>query len=277
MKSIKEYRTFFANFVVCNAGSTNERLLSAFAAVERECFLGPGLWQVCAGDDRYLTTPDDDPRLDYQDVMIGLIPERGINSGAPQLHALCLDACNPMPGDFVVHIGAGTGYFTAILANLVGPTGRVRAYEIEPALAARARANLAHLKTAEVLSSAAPTSSLPSADVIYVNAGATHPPPSWLDALKIGGRLVFPLTPHDELGCILLVVRSSETGFAARALTFAKFIPCIGARDDAESAAVRSALKARSAAEVRSLRRDQPPDSTAWCVGDGWWLSTAPP
>jgi protein-L-isoaspartate(D-aspartate) O-methyltransferase len=43
----------------------------------------------------------------------------------------------------VIHVGAGTGYYTAILAHLVGPEGRVHAYEIEADIAARAAENLA--------------------------------------------------------------------------------------------------------------------------------------
>jgi protein-L-isoaspartate(D-aspartate) O-methyltransferase len=46
-------------------------------------------------------------------------------------------------GDHVVHVGAGTGYYSAILAEMVGRTGRVTAIEIDPLLAARAKENLA--------------------------------------------------------------------------------------------------------------------------------------
>ena len=42
----------------------------------------------------------------------------------------------------VVQVGAGSGYYTAILAHLVGPEGRVYAYEMTETLAARAAENL---------------------------------------------------------------------------------------------------------------------------------------
>ena len=46
-------------------------------------------------------------------------------------------------GDHVIHVGAGQGYYSAILAEIVGPTGRVTAIEIDPDLAMKARRNLA--------------------------------------------------------------------------------------------------------------------------------------
>ena len=42
-----------------------------------------------------------------------------------------------------MQVGAGTGYFTAVLAELVGPSGRVCAFEIDEDLAATARTLLA--------------------------------------------------------------------------------------------------------------------------------------
>ena len=74
---------------------------------------------------------------------MGLVPEKGINNGEPSLHAKCIGAAAPKVGDVVIHIGAGTGYYTAILAHLVGESGRVYAYEMEADLARRAVGNLA--------------------------------------------------------------------------------------------------------------------------------------
>jgi len=62
------------------------------------------------------------------------------------LHARCLAACNPKRGDSVLHIGAGTGYYTAILAELACPEGEITAYEIATDLADLARRNLSRLK-----------------------------------------------------------------------------------------------------------------------------------
>lgn len=274
MTAIATHRKFYAEFIVKSTGSSDERLISAFATVPREDYLGPGPWPVFIGSG-YLPTVSADPCLLYQDILIGIAPERKINNGQPTLHARCLAAAAPAPGETVVHVGAGTGYYSAILATLVGPTGSVAAIEIEADLAAKARANLARFGHVRVAAASATEHPLPAADVIYVNAGATHPPPAWLDALNVGGRLVMPLTPNDGLGIMLKVTRVASDSFAATAICRAAFIPCIGARDDAASASLTAALERQSLKEVRSLRRGTAPDATAWCTGDGWWLSSA--
>ena len=276
MKPIQDYREFYANFIVKSAGSSSQRLIAAFSSIERECFVGAGPWPIFVGSG-YLPTVSDDPRLLYQDVLVGLATDRGINNGQPSLHARCLATCAPEPGEAVVHIGAGTGYYTAVLAALVGGTGSVLAYEIEADLAERARENLSRLPNVRVVHASASQAALPPADVIYVNAGATHPLGAWLDALNLGGRLIFPLTPHEGLGGMLLVTRRGASNYAASIVMRVSFIPCIGARDDAASRALAAALETQSIKSVKSLRRDSNPDDTAWCVGTGWWLSTAEP
>jgi protein-L-isoaspartate(D-aspartate) O-methyltransferase len=277
MNPIEDFRRFYAQFIVRSAGSTDERLMAAFASVPREDYLGPGPWPVFVGGGHYLPTVSDDPRLLYQDVLIGLATDRGINNGQPSLHARCLAAAAAAPGDTVVHVGAGTGYYTAVMATLVGAGGQVHAYEVEADLAARAARNLQRFPQARVAAQSAADASLPACDVIYVNAGATHPPPAWLDALRIGGRLVFPLTPNEGFGVMLQVTRRAADAYAATALVRAAFIPCIGARDEATSRSLALALERQSLKAVRSLRRGTPPDDSAWCVGADWWLSSAEP
>lgn len=276
MKSIADYRRFYAEFIVKSSGSSDSRLVDAFSSVPREDYLGPGPWQIFVGSD-YFPTISGDPRLLYQDVLVALAPERGINNGQPSLHARCLSAVAPLVGETVVHVGAGTGYYSAILASLVSPSGTVIAFEREEDLAARASAALSALPYVQVLAASATETEIPQCDVIYVNAGATHPPSTWLDALRFGGRLVFPLTPNEGFGVMLLVTRLGATTYSANAFSRVAFIPCIGARDDDISASLTAALERKSIKEVRSLRIGMPPDDTAWCVGKGWWLSCAEP
>jgi len=274
LHSIEEHRAFYAQLITGSGGSTDDRLRAAFAAVARERFLGPGPWSVLAGA-KFIPTLSDDPRLIYQDVVVSLAANRGINNGQPTLHARCLAACAVAAGDTVIHVGAGTGYYSAILASLAGPAGRVVAYEIETDLAGRARENLRPWPNVEVINASATEGALPGADVIYVNAGVTHPLPTWLDALNSGGRLLFPLTASRNHGVMLLVTRRGPEAWAVRIVSLAAFIGCVGGRDDAEARALDAALPTVGARAPKSLHRGTPPDETACCVGNGWWLSTA--
>ena len=276
MKSIQEARESYAKIIAEDAGTSNERIIAAFASVEREHFLGDPPWMIFAGT---LGTPvlTDDPRKLYQDVLVTLDGEKGINNGQPSLHALCLDACTPAEGETVVQVGAGTGYYTAILAKLVGPSGNVVAYEIEPALAERARHNLRHFRNVTVIAASATAGIPPRADVIYCSAGASHPPTDWLDALSVGGRMVLPLTTDAGYGCMFLMTRRGQTSYAAKVIARVSFIPCIGARDDGESRALAEAFLTLEDSAVKSLHRGTATDNTAWFAGKGWWLSTAEP
>ncbi len=52
---------------------------------------------------------------------------------------------------------------------------------------------------------------------------------------------------------------------------------CIGACDKAMSKVLASALKNQPVTSVKSLRRNNNPDASVLCKGDGWWLSTSEP
>lgn len=273
--SLRDSRLTYAQAIVPGGGGdANSRLLAAFADTRREDYLGPPPWRLLSNPAEGPSLTDD-PRLLYQDLLVSIAPDRGINNGQPSLHARCIAAGAPTVGDTVLHVGAGSGYYSAILAALVGPAGVVLAYEIEADLAERASAYLRHLPQVQVLARSASDGVLPFADLIYVCAGATQPLPQWLDALKPGGRLIFPLTPNEGFGGMLMVTRLASGRYAAKMLMRVAFIPCIGARDDADSAVLSAALARQPFDAVRSLRRSDKPDATAWCVGQGWWLSTA--
>jgi protein-L-isoaspartate(D-aspartate) O-methyltransferase len=277
MRDVEAARQFYARLVAGKGGTADTRIVAALAEVPRERFVGPGPWLVWAGGG-YVETPDADPIYLYQDVLIALAAGRGINNGEPSLHARCLAALDVQPGETVLHIGAGAGYYTALLSLLAGAEGAVIAYEIEADIAARAAENLIDRTNVELRQVSGTEGSLPLVDAIYVNAGATRPVGCWLDALRPGGRLLFPLTPDKGLGGMLLVTRprkEAETRLAARFVCGAGFIPCLGARDPAEEQAVSQAFRRGGMWEVRSLHRGRAQSEGVWCAGQDWWLSTA--
>jgi protein-L-isoaspartate(D-aspartate) O-methyltransferase len=185
-RELKIIRRAYAKQVTAAAGVGDPRVEVAFAAVAREDFLGPGPWQIVRWGGGYRATPDADPVYLYTDDVIGILPERHLNNGQPSLHAALIAAATPEPGEHVVHIGAGVGYYTAILAELVGAAGRVTAIEFDAELAARATANLARTPHARAIPGDGTRVVLEPADVIYVSAGATRPADAWLDRLKEG-------------------------------------------------------------------------------------------
>lgn len=279
MDRLEAHRTFYANLITASAGAPNSRVTAAFAATPRERYLGPGPWRIftAAG---YISTPTDDPAFLYQDVTVALAEAEKINNGQPVLHAASLAALNPQEGETAVHIGAGAGYYTALLALLVAPAGRVFAYEIHPLLAERARTNLAGLPDVTLYMRSGAEGPLPPCDLIYVSAGATTPLECWLEALRPGGRLLFPLTPEGPGGApgaggMLLITRTPAEKFDARFLMPVLFVPCAGARDPETGRKLAEAFQRGDMRKVRSLQLNTPPDETCWCSGNRWWLSTA--
>src|SRR5262249_12994925 len=118
---------------------------------------------------------------------------------------------------------------------------------------------------------------LPQADAIYVNAAATHPLRAWLDALKPGGRLVFPLQAAGSTGAMLMITRPERgEAWPARLLTGVVFIACEGGQDSAMGRKLDEAFRRVPQDRVRSLRFGGAPAKTDWLRGDGWALSTEP-
>ncbi len=265
-------RAAYAHAVSTRFGPDDPAVEAAFAKVPREAFVGPAPWSIGTGG-AWSWAATRNPDAVYQDQLIALDSAKGINNGQPSLHAHCIAALRLRRSDHVLHIGAGTGYYTAILAELAGS---VDAYEIEPALAVRAARNLAPWPNVKVHAESAAGRALPASDAIYVSAGASHPDPFWLDALRVGGRLLFPLTGDEGWGGMLLVERRGQH-FAARFISDCGFINCLGLRDKPTAARLTEAFRAGDKARVRSLTRQPPPAASIWFAGDGWYLSTDPP
>ena len=279
-------RRAFAKQIAAAAQIRDSRIEAAFASVRREDYLGPGPWKMPRFPNAYVDTPDADPVQLYVDQLFGIIPERRLNNGQPSLHAMLLAAAAIQAGEHVVHVGAGTGYYTALMAHLAGSTGRVTAIECDGELAARARAYLTGLATVNVVEGDGATTLFDPADVIYLNAGVTHPEEAWLDALRDGGRLILPLTTDanfpgagafDPLramrsGAYFVITRRGRE-FEARGLLPTVIIPAEGARDAASEAALAAAFaKGGWHSVTRLVRGGLVREEECWLRGNGWSL-----
>lgn len=276
---LETIRRAYATQTMAAAGVVDRRIEAAFASVKREDFLGPGPWQILRWDRGYEKAPSADPVYLYDDVVVAIVPERNLNNGQPSFLAALIAGSAPRPGGHAVHIGIGVGYYTAILARLVGRTGRVTAIEFDPTLAKRARTNLAAQRNIRVVHGDGTRIGFEPADVILVNAGATRPADIWLDRLKDGGRLILPLTagrfPDADVhrGAVFRITRHGDE-YAAERISAVAIFPCEGMRDDASEAALNAAFETGRVREVRRLyRRDDVPEADCWVRGPGWCLA----
>lgn len=262
-----EIRQRYAEEICANAKVVSAPLLRAFGAVPREEFLGSGPWKIVwkpAPGHSFLQpriAEIADPVELYRDVAVILDSSRNLANGMPSTLAPWIEALDLSEGKSVVHVGCGTGYFTAVMARLVGPKGCVTAVEVDPTLAAQARSNLAPYPQVEVIEGDGGIVDSPDSDAILINAGVTHPKESWIDGLRPSGNLVLPLTvefgiPHVGKGMVLHVRRCAH-GNSARFLPLPVMIySCTSVRNSEFSDTLSKAFGSGSFNEVRSLRRD---------------------
>ena len=189
-------------------GIRDERVLDAMARVPRHEFVPP---EHC--DQAY----EDHP------LAIG----EGQTISQPFVVAAMLEALALRREDVALEVGTGSGYETAVLAELVGTV-----YSIEriASLAERARAVLVRLGYSNVTVVHGDGSlGLPEAapfDAIVVSAAAPQVPASLMDQLRDGGRLVIPVGSGfaQELQLVRKIGGNSTTMY----LDGVRFVPLIG-------------------------------------------------
>jgi protein-L-isoaspartate(D-aspartate) O-methyltransferase len=270
-------RSAFAEELRYVAHVRSDRVIRAFATVPREHFLGAPPWHAFdLQEGHYWDVPGDDPCSVYHNVIFAIDASRNLNNGHPEFWARLLDKLEICGGDKVYHVGAGVGYYTAIMAELAGRDGTVVAAEVDPILAERARVNLAARPNVEVVAADGTAIDSGPVDVIVVNAGATHPLPLWLDALMPGGRMLLPLTAEDGRGSVFRIDRLAEPGvYSATVVSGVAIYPCTGARTQRAGQQLAAALGGGGQRFVRSLRTDvHNHDALCWLHGDGYCFST---
>ena len=182
-----------------------DRVAEAFAAVPREGFL-PDAERRCAAYDGPLP--------------IGL----GQTNSQPRTVESMLRLLDVKPGHKVLDVGSGSGWTTALLAELTGPTGRVLGVELEPELVEFGSGNLdaCSLPWASIHEARPGVLGLPGAAPyhrILVSAMAAALPDDLVDQLHTGGVMVVPVA-----GTMLRVSRSMRGTAITRHGSY-RFVP----------------------------------------------------
>jgi protein-L-isoaspartate(D-aspartate) O-methyltransferase len=286
MSDLDAQRRFFAEEIQVASNLQSVAVVNALSTVARERYLPPGPWTIRGEADFRAAsrqTPDGDPRHVYHNVAVAIDPARMLFNGAPGLLAMAIDALTLRPGDRVLHLGTGLGYYTAVMAECVGESGRVLGIEVDAAIAADARANLAGYSWVDVRQGDGSTPLGEHFDAILVNAGVTHPLPAWLEALAPAGRLMIPLTATMPAmktigkGPLVLITNNGSDAWPARVAGFVAIYTALGIRDDHVNTLIGQALGGAPFAPLKSFRRDtHEREPTCWLHAPAFCLSLAP-
>ncbi|MEK7659195.1 MAG: protein-L-isoaspartate O-methyltransferase [Patescibacteria group bacterium] len=151
------------------------RIIKAFKAIDRKDFV---------------LIQDKDRVYEDQPLSIGY----GATISQPTTVAIMLEKLQPQPDNRVLEIGTGSGYMTALLAEIAGKRGKVFSIEYIPELKGLAEFNLRRYNFRNVglfvgdgkagLKEYAPF------DRIISSASGDETPKSWKNQLKVGGRIV---------------------------------------------------------------------------------------
>jgi protein-L-isoaspartate(D-aspartate) O-methyltransferase len=195
-------------------GIRDERVLAAMERVPRHAFV-----------------PADKLQHAYEDQPIVIEEDQTISQ--PYIVAAMLEAVHVRPEEVALEVGTGSGYQTALLAELAARVYSIERYAV---LADLARERLCRLGYGNIeIAVGDGTLGLPQYapyDVIVVAAAAPRVPPALLEQLREGdghtdgGRLIIPVgTPENQQ---LQLVRRRQGELVTSLLDGCRFVPLIG-------------------------------------------------
>lgn len=190
-------------------GIHDERLLAAMSKVPRHEFVSQQNWNEA-----------------YADHPVPIAEKQ--TTSQPYMIAAMIQAAEIKPEDRVLEIGAGSGYQTALLAELASQVFAVERYA---SLAETAQKTLERLgyRNAKIITGDGSLGLLEAApyDAIIVSAAAPRIPQALMDQLAVGGRLLIPVGDAEEQ-VLQLVQRHADGSTTVRTLEGCRFVPLIG-------------------------------------------------
>ncbi len=188
---------------------TDERVLEAFNRVPRHLFVSPEQ-RLQAYEDRPLPIPF------------------GQTISQPYIVALMTESLELQGGEKVLEIGTGSGYQTAILAELAGHVYTIERFEELSQTAAVVLKEVGYKNISFRVGDG--TKGWPEEapfDRILVAAASDHVPKPLLEQLSPGGKIVMPVG-DPQAQQLLAVSKDSEGNFAEEKITGCRFLPLIG-------------------------------------------------
>lgn len=181
--------------------------------------------RIVAKVPRHVFVPEAVRRRAYEDAALPI--GYGQTISQPSLQALYLETLQIQPQESVLEIGTGSGYQTALLAELAD---RVYSVERIQDLAVRARTTLDALRYSNVAiltgDGTVGWSRYAPYDAVLVAAAAPSIPDALVDQLGEGGRLLIPIGGKNVQR--LMLIRRTTAGIEEHEITTCVFVPLVG-------------------------------------------------
>jgi protein-L-isoaspartate(D-aspartate) O-methyltransferase len=189
-------------------GIFDQRVLQAFAKVPREEFVAPELRERA-----------------YEDRPLSIGCSQTISQ--PYIVASMMQSAELRAEDHVLELGTGSGYETALLAEIVRTVVSIERHASLAQMASERLARLGYMNV-EIVVGDGTLGYPPRApyDVILVSAAAPQIPPSLVQQLAIEGRMVLPIGSLE--GQDVVFVKKSPEGIQTARLDGCAFVPLIG-------------------------------------------------
>lgn len=144
----------------------------------------------------------------------------------PYIVALMLEALALTPADRVLEVGTGSGYVTALLAEIAAQVVSVERYAVlaDDAASLLARLGYTNVKVIVGDGSQGFPANAPY-DAIIVSAAAPEVPRALLTQLAEGGRMIIPVGSYDSQQLQLIQMRHGQPQTQLRELC--RFVPLV--------------------------------------------------